>query len=301
MSSKAARYKRTARIHRGVRFAIQVAFFILAPGFFAAAFNGVKYVFQQLGLSAPIELTGFLTMLVAVLAFTVVFGRFFCGYACAFGTLGDVLYGVFEAVRVKTSLPRLVFPEKLVRALSGLKYVILLLICLLCFFGVWSAVSGYSPWVSFAGLVGGSIEGIAVGSFVALGLVAVLMILRERAFCQFLCPLGALFAILPVLGFSSFRRCKGDCIPRCGTCHKRCPVDIWPDGGLSEGECIACGRCADACPISNIHQGRTKLRGTEIGLVVVKAVLLLALFWLIGATRYLPSFADLLASMGVVL
>lgn len=246
--------KRVMKLHKSVRFAVQVLFFILTPAVFSGTFSGVKYLFTQLGTVQPLQATSFVALLVAVLVFTIVFGRFFCGYACAFGTLGDVLYAVFEAVRAKTPVPRPEFPALLVRILSLVKYVVLAGVCVACFFGVWGAYSGFSPWVAFAGIFSGSIEGV---SWVALGLLAAIvvgMIVRERFFCQFLCPLGALFSLMPVLGVSEFVRTRGHCAPRCGKCHDACPVDIWPDPDtLAHGECISCGRCADACPLGNVN------------------------------------------------
>ena len=252
-SKPRARLKR-ARINRAVRLGIQLVFLVVAPSLFSGAFNGVKYLFTQMGASAPLEATSFLILLVALLAYTVVFGRFFCGYACAFGTLGDVLFGACEWLRVKAHLPRPTFPPRLVKALSMLKYVVLFGICAACFAGVWANVSGYSPWVAFAGFIGGSLEGVPVAAFVLLALVMVGMALRERFFCQFLCPLGAIFTLLPVLGFSEFTRTQSHCARSCGRCQAACPVDIWPDASSARhGECISCGRCADECPLSNVN------------------------------------------------
>ena len=329
MASSAAQKRKCAQIaHRIVRLAIQVMFFILAPSVFSAAFNGVKYLFTQLGMAGPIEATSFLVLLVGILVFTIVFGRFFCGYACAFGTLGDVLFGAFDFVRSKTPVPRLEFPPRLVRALSLVKFVLLAAICAACFFGVWAVVSGYSPWVAFAAFISGSLEGVQPAAFVLLALVAVGMIVRERFFCQFLCPLGALFSLMPVLGCSEYTRTPALCPSRCGQCQKTCPVGIWPDADrLTCGECISCGRCADVCPTGNVNlvavprkepepegksaagaPGTAKLprktqadwwlvRGTGTPLVLAKAVLLLALMWVLGATRYLPTFQEIFGFM----
>ncbi|MBQ9001544.1 MAG: 4Fe-4S binding protein [Eggerthellaceae bacterium] len=304
-----ARRKREQLAHRWTRFGVQAMFFVLTPGLFASAFNGVKYLLGQIGATEPIEFVSFLAVLVALLAFTVVFGRFFCGYACAFGTLGDVLYAAGEFLRSKTPVPRVKFPEPLVRVLSLVKYVILVGICVACFAGAWQTVSHDSPWVAFAGFTSGSLEGIEPAAFALLGLVALGMLLRERSFCQFLCPMGAVFSLMPVLGFSEFTRTRAHCAPRCGRCHDVCPVSIWPDAdALAHGECISCGRCADACPMRNINlvsvpkageqpesrpQRKTSekwwlLRGTGAGVVLAKAVLLLTVCWAIGATRYLP-------------
>lgn len=253
-NSKPRAHLKRARVNRAVRLGIQLLFLAAAPSLFSGAFNGVKYLFAQMGASAPLEATSFLILLVALLAYTVVFGRFFCGYACAFGTLGDVLFGACEWLRVKAHLPRPMLPPRLVKTLSMLKYVVLFGICAACFAGVWANVSGYSPWVAFAGFIGGSLEGVPVAAFVLLALVMVGMVLRERFFCQFLCPLGAIFTLLPVLGFSEFTRTKSHCARSCGRCQAACPVDVWPDAASARhGECISCGRCADECPLSNVN------------------------------------------------
>ena len=352
-SKKANKRDRVVLSHRWARYAIQLVFFIMAPALFSGAFNGVKYLCTQVGLGDAIEPTSFLVQLIAVLAFTILFGRFFCGYACAFGTLGDYLYNACEFIRRRTPIPRPKLPEKFVRVASLLKYVVLAAICLACFVGVWASYSSDSPWVAFAAILAGSLDGIgpvAIGLLIA---VVVGMILRERFFCQFLCPLGAVFSLMPVLGFSQFVRKRAHCAKKCGRCQFVCPVDIWPDGdSINQGECISCGRCADVCPMNNVNMvaiekaeakaarlaaeeaaakkaeaaiaaeteaeaapkvDKTQaatiqqqasrplrkkaeewhlLRGTELGYVIAKAVLLLIVCWLVGAARYVPSFMD---------
>ena len=59
------------------------------PSVYTTAFSGVKYIFTQMGNVQPLELTSFVTILIVLCLYTMVFGRFFCGFACAFGTLGD--------------------------------------------------------------------------------------------------------------------------------------------------------------------------------------------------------------------
>lgn len=262
--SKAAKRARALRAHRAVRWAIQLAFFILAPSVFSAAFNGIKYVAGQIGLMQAVEPTSFVVLLVGVLLFTVVFGRFFCGYACAFGTLGDAVYALFTPVRKVLHIPDFPLPQKVQRGLQFVKFGILAAICALCFTGAWQAISGYSPWTAFAGIVAGSVDGISTVAFIVLGVIVLGMALVKRFFCQFLCPLGAVFALLPVLPVSQFNRCAGRCGKRCGKCQAGCPVGIYPDGqSFAMGECISCGKCADVCPLTNI--GMIRIVDTAAG------------------------------------
>lgn len=313
--SKAQRRARVLWLHRGVRWAVQVGFFLLAPAMFSAAFNGVKYLFTQIGAGEAVQAGGFIVLLVALLGFTALFGRFFCGYACAFGTLGDAVYAVFTPVRRLLRIPEKPLPPAAMRAGQFVKFGVLAGVCALCLTGTWSAVSGYSPWTAFAAGTEGSLEGAASGALAALVLVMLGMAVVERFFCQFLCPLGALFALMPMLPCSLFTRRKERCAKSCGLCQKSCLVSLYPDAdAFASGECIACGRCADTCPLENIslisvgaqsansgaaaggkRGGKPKLqvRGTGVAGVFVRAALLLAVFWLAGALTSVPSFTEL--------
>ena len=304
---KAAKRAKALRVHRIVRWCIQIAFFIAAPSVFSAAFGGIKYVAGQLGLRQAVEPTSFVVLLVAVLLFTVVFGRFFCGYACAFGTLGDAVYALFTPVRKVLRISDRPLSEKVQRGLQFVKYGVLVAVCALCFVGAWASLSGYSPWTAFAGIVAGSIEGIDAVAFAVLGIIVLGMAFVKRFFCQFLCPLGAVLALMPVLPFSQFNRRKSCCAKRCGKCHAGCPVGIYPDAdSFAIGECISCGKCSDVCPVGNVGMVRAKaggderpgkpsqllLRGNEIVFSLLKAVLFLLMLWLVGALSFAPSFSD---------
>lgn len=304
--SKATQRKARLFRHRALRYAVQALFFLLAPGLFSAAFSGIKYIAGQVGALSPVELTSFVLLLIVVVGATVVMGRFFCGYACAFGFLGDVVYDATAALRHKIGLGDLNFPEPLVKVLQLLKFAVLAAICALCFLASYSEVSSYSPWTAFAGIVAGSTEGIRTGAFALLAAIVVLMALRKRAFCQFLCPMGAIFSLLPMLPFAIRDRNELRCPKSCGQCRKNCPVDIWPDkGSLQSGECIACGDCAVNCPLGNISvlrlgvdtktlKPKFQISGSFWASILIKAALLLVGCWLVGALRFVPSPQDVL-------
>ena len=83
------------KVHSYVRVLIQLLFFILMPATFTTAFSGVKYIFTQVGAGAKIESNPFVVVLIVLLLYTVLFGRFFCGYACSFGALGDAVRSLY--------------------------------------------------------------------------------------------------------------------------------------------------------------------------------------------------------------
>jgi len=77
----------------------------------------------------------------------------------------------------------------------------------------------------------------------------------ERAFCRFLCPLGAVMAIGGRLRrFTPLKR-RSECGSPCQLCARRCPIQaIEPSGAINMDECFYCLDCqvihndATVCP-----------------------------------------------------
>ena len=190
--------KKRKQIVSCLRAGIQLLYFLFLPSVFTAAFNGVKYIFTQLGQGEKIEMTAFVSALLLVCAFTIVFGRFFCGFACAFGSLGDAMHAIYGIIcKKRKKKPRCMKPE-LAKKLVLIKYGILLLIALCCFAGVYQKARGTSPWDVFSMLHAGNFRlSSYIPGIVLLVLILVGMFFEERFFCRFLCPMGAVFSLLP--------------------------------------------------------------------------------------------------------
>lgn len=111
--------------------------------------------------------------------------------------------------------------EKMVHGLQKVKYIVLALILLSCLTGVYGKLTGTSPWDVFSMLTAGRLPNskYLVG-IVFLVLIIVGMCTQERFFCQFLCPMGAVFALMPILPGALFRRNREKCPPKCGLCKK---------------------------------------------------------------------------------
>ena len=62
-------------------------YFLFIPSVYTAAFAGVEIHLTQIGAGEKVAVTSFVTVLVVICIYTILFGRFFCGFACAFGTL----------------------------------------------------------------------------------------------------------------------------------------------------------------------------------------------------------------------
>lgn len=271
-------------MYQWMRAGIQLLYFIFLPSAFTAAFGGVKYIFTQIGQGEPVAWTSFVATLVALCAFTVVFGRFFCGYACAFGALGDALHALYVLICKKCKKKPVRIPVRYNRWLSKIKYVILALIAAMCFDGIYGNMHGTSPWEVFSMVRAGNLklDGYLIGGILMV-LLLVGMTVEERFFCRFFCPMGAVFAMLPVLPFFSLSRNRTNCVKGCSACQKQCPAGIeLPDDTAPEvkGECFQCQKCTNICPKGNVHNSMGVLKGNEILLMAGKALILVSiLIW----------------------
>lgn len=254
--------KKRQRKIRLIRAGIQLLFFIFAPALFSTAFAGVKSIFQAIAAHQTISWNSFLDVTAVLLVVTCLFGRHFCGYACAFGSLGDALYELTVFIRQKVfhKKGRHGYSEKAIRILQKVKYFLLAFLLISIITGFYSSLQGMSPWDVFSMLTARRLPNASY----KVGMVLLLLIMagmctQERFFCQFLCPMGAIFAMMPILPGALFNRNREKCPAKCGACKKRCPAHLDIDGDtLLSGECICCHACQGICPRKNIGIGIRK-------------------------------------------
>jgi polyferredoxin len=241
---------------------------------------GAKYVAGQIYSYEAISLNLFVLTMLILFASVMLFGRFFCGYACAFGSVGDWLYlcsaTLFKLAGKKP--PKL--PARLLHALQYLKYLILAAVLAACLTNTYQLVANYDPWSVFAAILSGNPlsiqahEGWQIACFV-LGAIVVGMLLVERFFCQFLCPMGALLALLPMLPLTPVSRNKENCIQGCNACIRTCPAAL-PLGEerSRSNECFQCDKCRAICPKGNIKSVIDRTAWSNPVLVICKALLI---------------------------
>ena len=236
-----------------------------------------------------------------VMLFGLTFGRTICGFLCPMGLLQELLH--------KLPVPKLK-KSRVTRVLSYFKYVILAVFVLtvpLAYAAQRFPVPAFCKYICPAGTLEGAIGLLAnpanEGLFSMLGslftrkfviLVGILAacVFVYRAFCRFLCPLGAIygmFARLAIVGVKvDAEKCSG-----CGRCVARCRMDVRRVG---DHECIHCGACAEVCPAKAISMKCGKRSLSAIGRARRAAAWVIALALLIGVGAWVNRAEDVPAA-----
>ena len=248
--NKAAAIWRSLNKTQLLRHGVQLISFLLFPGLFLTVFNALRDVIIALftGTFALSALSGSLLTLLAVLGVTVLWGRFFCGYLCTFGALQELL--AFAGRKLLPGLRRV--PEKADKLLKFVKYGVLLGIVLLVWALQLPVDSSLSPWGVFGALLSGNLsvmaDAVPTLGFGLLLAVLILSLFVERAFCRYLCPLGALFTPLSVGRLFRIRRLETECTG-CQRCTRTCAMGVAVHEApfVRSGECIDCMKCLAVC------------------------------------------------------
>jgi len=170
------------------------------------------------------------------------FGRIYCGWVCPFGAVQELLS---KTNRWRSKKKPMVFRPTATRYL---KFIVLAFVLILIWRGQSVralAIEPFSPFFT------GAVTPLLLG-FIIFLLGATFLV--PRYFCRFLCPLGALLALISQLALIRWQ------LPAhpggkgvCGRCQNICPTAALYIDGKNElhrdpAECIECRQCLWTCP-----------------------------------------------------
>jgi polyferredoxin len=191
----------------------------------------------------------FLPLLLAL-----VFGRVFCGGVCPLGAIQEVVL-----------LKPIQLPRLMDKMLGTLKYVYLVV-------AIWFATGAalpllpvidrdfiicrFDPFVGFFRLTGSGGVLIFGGALLVLGLFI------GRPYCRFLCPYGALLAIVSRFAWRGVTITPDEELD-CGLCAESCPYGAVDKMRAVRSSCLFCARCYAACPREPENQPQTAIGGSK--------------------------------------
>ena len=127
-----------------LRHVIQFILFLLLPGLYAMTFSELKTVYQMIigGNFNFLQAIPNLIEFIAVMLLTIVMGRWFCGWLCAFGAYNDLIYFISK----KIFKGKFKVNEKVDSILKYVKYVVLIFIIIVSWTMGSNILESTSPW-----------------------------------------------------------------------------------------------------------------------------------------------------------
>ncbi len=218
-----------------------------------------------------------------LVAATLVLGRFFCGWVCPLGTTLDLarplvpgrrawrapsknlkyylLAALLGACLLSVNLAGILDPLSI--AVRSLTLVVYPLFSTVISGGLGALIGWDIPLVAPAAdslyqALKATLLPFQQGYFFLAGLSLVIFVgivaleaVRPRFWCRYLCPLGALLALI---GGVSFLKRKPTALCRgCEKCREVCDTDAFSeDGAFQKGECILTLDCVSGCPETKV-------------------------------------------------
>jgi polyferredoxin len=216
-------------------------------------FGGVVTLWQYVSSGTFLRETGALNLvlLALLLVAALLTGRAFCGWACPLGTVQEGLAILIRRLTGGRAASLPIRPSRRVnRMLRRLKYGVL-------GWTLWASVTAaVPPLIPFCPYR--TLFTLNVGSLLGWSVIVALITLSfavERAWCRYLCPLGALLAVTNKISLWRIRTDEVQCAS-CGICDRACPVDLDVMREVERGGgCIRCRSCVRACPREGALRG----------------------------------------------
>lgn len=217
----------------------------------ACPMGALQMALNKRDIQVPFGVLGFLFV------FGSLFGRFVCGWLCPFGLFQDLLHKI-PIFKKKKHLPGH-------SILKYGKYVVLFGLAIAgssILFGGFAKVPAFCKFLCPSGTLMGALPLMAADGqlraqagglfYWKLGVllaIAFMSVKFYRPFCQYLCPLGAVYGWFNRFSLVQIRWEKEDCI-HCNACQNACPVHLSPEEISVSPECIKCGKCVPVCPVA---------------------------------------------------
>jgi len=232
----------------------------------AALFSCPLGALQQVMISLrllPFELLSkaFFYIFGQVLLFSLLFGRFICGWLCPFGLLQEVIY------KIPFYKKQITLPFQIQRYLKHffLLFFVFLFPALFLKEEIGYGLLWFCKFVCPAGTLEAGYLNLLINpslkekvglifllkTIILIGVI-IFCLMEIRFFCKNLCPLGLIYGLFNKFSLLKLRWDEGAC-SICGVCEKVCPMNLKIPKEINSTECIRCLNCLELCPKKAIH------------------------------------------------
>lgn len=238
-------------------------------------FRGCSLHFLQLTFTWLPPLTKVLQNLLIIIIALFILGRFWCGWICPLGTIGDILTWLKKTIKIPITLKIPATKINLLNYFSQITLILTLGISLLMHKAFYPRFQCFwflpycricparlicpefgkefdSCWTDFSHPIN-TIFTITAWAILAFFIFSFLFL--ERLWCRF-CPVGLInswFNKIAPWGINKeAKKCNS-----CGACANKCPMSVSSvletktDSVIKDNNCIYCLNCIEACPRDN--------------------------------------------------
>ena len=212
-----------------------------------------------------------------VVIITIIFGRFFCSWVCPFGSIHH--FAGFAAHRKKPASKRIQLNRY--RKAQRIKYFVLVFVLATAAFPSIAATLQTAlldpiplltrsfnlavlPLLDRPANLASPADRFYEGAWVILAIFTAAVLLNlvvPRFYCRFICPLGALFAVLSRFAIWRIGKNQHPCSD-CRLCEKACEGACQPSQKIRISECVLCFNCRADCKDESIsYQTKPSLAG----------------------------------------
>lgn len=204
--------------------------------------------------------------LIPLMLITLIFGPYFCGWICPFGTLQEFCNSIANKLGITTIKPKKVRP---------LRYLLMLILIFFSTNKFMQYLIDMDPRSNFTQILRS--HKIIGGTTIVIFVFIIISIFIDRPFCNVLCPLGARLGIIGILRPLTIHR-TDKCI-NCKACDRICPmgIDISTSNKIKSPNCIMCLKCIEVCPVDKaLFYGskNNSLKGFLILFLIISIILL---------------------------
>ena len=193
------------------------AFNIKGASVFTCTLGTLQVIIAAQSLTTALVISGLVMVVLTILV-----GRVFCSWICPFGAIIDWLEQLIKRIHLKRAdkakSNALINPKTKYGVLLGTLIAAGVarspVFCAICPIGNTCRASG--------------MQGVAFGiESLLIPLFAGLSFIKERFWCRYLCPVGAVLALTDKISFLRVKLPADTCV-RCKRCENSCPMNVQP-------------------------------------------------------------------------